>query len=167
MCTEDESDCFGRLLQVNKKCGDVYQLLRSQPDACWQGYAIITFATKVIRQYQLIQVTGMKGMACLESQQTALFMAVYVQGCVCSWLCISAFFSAFQNPPNQAIMESNQSDLRKRVAQRRLRVATGPKQVANGVENGQTQLFYAFLRSQVRIEPQTGLKKSEVNRLND
>ncbi|MEW5300917.1 MAG: hypothetical protein WDW36_003809 [Sanguina aurantia] len=44
--------------QVNKKCGDVYQLLSSQPDACWQSYAIITFATKVIRQSDLIQLNN-------------------------------------------------------------------------------------------------------------
>jgi hypothetical protein len=35
-------------LQVAKKCGEVYQLIATQPSPTWQLYAQLMFATKVM-----------------------------------------------------------------------------------------------------------------------
>jgi len=42
------------LEQVATKCRDVYQLIVSQPDATWRTFACISFATKAIKQEELI-----------------------------------------------------------------------------------------------------------------
>ncbi|KAJ9507996.1 hypothetical protein QJQ45_021330, partial [Haematococcus lacustris] len=42
------------LEQVARKCGDVHDLIAAQTDAAWRTYAQLMFATKVIKQGELI-----------------------------------------------------------------------------------------------------------------
>lgn len=46
------------LLQVARKCEDVWRLISGQPDAAWRTYACLMFATKVVAQWELIMLNN-------------------------------------------------------------------------------------------------------------